>query len=498
MDLLNGFVTVFSGLSFVGVLLGTLFGMILGAIPGLTSTMALAILAPLTFGFDPLIAICMLMGIYIGGIAGGAISAISLNIPGTPASAATAIDGYKLVQQGKGQQALNLSFLASAIGGLFSGIILITAAPYIAKFGLKFSAPEYFALGILGITIIISISGQQLVKGIAVGLLGFMIATVGVDPVSGYIRYTFDNPNLSGGISYIPALIGLFGLSEVFIFTSDAIQKKKDALVGKTKMKFSEYKRLIGTLFRSSSIGTFIGAIPGAGADIASWASYDVATRFAKKNDKFGKGEIKGVVASEAANNANVGGALIPMTTFGIPGDGQTAMLIAFLLIQGFEPGPLLFQNNADFIWVMFASVLIANVLVFLFGISLSKVIIKIISQPMKIIYPCVIMFCLVGSFAVNNNLFDITIMFVFGILGFFLKKFNYPIAPLMLALILAPMIESNLRRGMVMYDNNFLLFFQRPIFIGILVLGVVLVISTLWLRRRTEAQANEDNIERT
>jgi putative tricarboxylic transport membrane protein len=497
MELLQGFLTVFSGFSIIAVLLGTLCGMILGAIPGLTSTMALAILAPLTFGFDPLIAICMLMGIYIGGIAGGSISAICLNIPGTPASAATAIDGYLLSKQGRSQQALNVSFLASALGGLFSGIILITAAPLIANFGLKFSAPEYFALGILGVAIIISISGAQIVKGMAVGLFGFMIATVGVDPVSGYMRYSFDNPNLSGGISYIPALIGLFGLSEVFIFAQNAINPKDNKLVGSMKMKAHEWKRLIGTLLRSSSIGTFIGAIPGAGADIASWASYDVATRLAKKDDKFGKGEMKGVVASEAANNANVGGALIPMMTFGIPGDGQTAMLIAFLLIQGFEPGPLLFQNNGDFVWAMFASVLIANVLVWIYGISLTKAIVKIISQPMKIIYPCVIMFCLVGSFAVNNNLFDLTIMIAFGILGFILKKFDYPIAPLMLALILAPMIESNLRRGLVMFDNNFLLFFQRPIFLGIIALGVLLIISTLWLRRNTSTTENDDLSER-
>ncbi|MBD1381992.1 tripartite tricarboxylate transporter permease [Metabacillus arenae] len=486
MELFQGFLTVFSGWTFFAVLIGTLFGMILGAIPGLTSTMALAILAPLTFGFDPIVAICMLMGIYIGGIAGGSISAICLNIPGTPASAATAIDGYCLSRQGESQKALNVSFLASAVGGLFSGAILITLAPYIAKVGLKFSSPEYFALGILGISIILSISGKQLVKGLAVALLGFMIATIGIDPISGFSRYTFENSNLTNGISYIPALIGLFGLSEVFSFVNDSYQSKSKNFKYRIKLKSFEWKRIMGTLFRSSSIGTFIGAIPGAGADIASWASYDVATRFAKKDDKYGKGELKGVVASEAANNANVGGALIPMMTFGIPGDGQTAMLIAFLLIQGLEPGPLLFQNNPDFVWAMFASVLIANVLVFLYGISLTNSIVKIISQPTKIIYPCVIMFCLIGSFAVNNNIFDIGMMCLFGVIGFLLKKFDYPIAPLMLALILAPMIESNLRRGLVMYENNFLMFFQRPIFLGILALGIILIISTLWLRKST------------
>lgn len=484
MDLVNGFFSMISGGAILGVLVGTLAGMILGAIPGLTSTMALAILAPLTFGFDPLLSICVLMGIYVGGIAGGSISAIALNIPGTPASAATSIDGYHLTKQGKGAKALNISFISSTIGGLLSGVVLISLAPTIAKFGLKFSSPEYFALGILGIAIIISISGSNLIKGLIVAVLGFMISTIGIDPVTGLSRFTLGDPNLTSGISYVPALIGLFGLSEVFSFYSPTAQTREN-LYKKVKWKDYKIKKLSGTLIRSSSIGTFVGAIPGAGADIASWASYDIATRFAKKGDKFGKGEIKGVVASEAANNANVGGALIPMLTFGIPGDGQTAMLIAFLLIQGIEPGPLLFQNNADFIWGLFASVLVANILVTVYGLSLSKFIIKIISQPTSIIYPSVIMFCIVGSFAVNNNFFDVVIMFIFGVLGFFLKKFDYPIAPLMLALILAPMIESNLLRGLVMYDNNFLMFFQRPIFITILLIGILLMGSSLYLRKK-------------
>src|SRR5699024_3210327 len=309
MELLQGFVTVLTTGGIFFILIGALVGFILGAMPGLTSTMALAILAPLTFGFDTLYALCMLMGVYIAGIAGGSIPAIALNIPGTPASAATALDGYALFKEGKGRSTLITSFWASGLGTIFSAFILVTLAPTIAKFGLLFSAPEYFALGMLGVTVIISISGKHIIKGMAAGLLGFMIAFVGTDPVSGVGRFTFDMYQLNGGISYVPALIGLFGLSEVFNFVENQI-KTQPVVKGQKNQKDS-WKKLIPTFLRSSSIGTAIGSIPGAGADIASWTSYDIAQKFRKKEDRFGKGEIKGVVASESANNANVGGALI-------------------------------------------------------------------------------------------------------------------------------------------------------------------------------------------
>ncbi|WP_026701873.1 tripartite tricarboxylate transporter permease [Salibacterium aidingense] len=484
MELLNGFVTVFTSGGIVFVILGALLGIILGALPGLTSTMALAILAPLTFGFDTLLALCMLMGVYIAGIAGGAVPAIALNMPGTPASAATAIDGYRLFKEGNQSNTLKMSFLVSGLGVIFSGIILVTLAPLIAQFGLLFSAPEYFALGMLGVTIIISISGKYMIRGIIAALIGFAIAFIGTDPTSGIPRFTFGMYELNGGISYIPALIGLFGLSEVFHFTENTI-KSRDISQQQNK-QMNNWKRFIPTFFRSSTIGTFIGSIPGAGADIASWTSYDVAQKFAKKGDKYGRGEMKGVIASESANNANVGGALIPMMTFGIPGDGQTAMLIAFLLIHGLDPGPLIFENQSTLVWAMFASVFLASLLVIIYGLSLSTLIIKIVNQPLMFIYPAVIMFCLVGAFAINNNIFDVYVMFCFGVLGFLMKKTEFPIPPLMLALILAPMIEKNLMRGLLIENGNFLMFFARPLFLTIMGIGIVMLIITLVLRKKT------------
>lgn len=487
MDLLQGFITTVTSGGIFLILIGALAGFVLGAMPGLTSTMALAILAPLTFGFDTVLALCMLMGVYIAGIAGGSIPAIALNIPGTPASAATALDGYPLFKEGKGRKTLITSFWASGLGTIFSALILVTLAPIIAKFGLLFSAPEYFALGMLGVTVIISISGKYMMKGIIAGLLGFMIAFIGTDPLSGVGRFTFGMYQLNGGISYIPALIGLFGLSEVFSFAENQVKGK--GLKTDHKDSKKSWKRLIPTFIRSSSIGTAIGSIPGAGADIASWTSYDIAQKFGKKEDRFGKGEIKGVVASESANNANVGGALIPMMTFGIPGDGQTAMLIAFLLIHGLNPGPLIFETHANLVWAMFASVFIASALVIIYGYLFSGVITKLVSQPLKVVYPIVIIFCIVGSYAISNNMFDMYVMVVFGVLGFLMKKFNFPIAPLMLALILAPMIEKNLRKGLLKFDNNFLLFFERPLFLTIMGIGALLLFLTFRLRKKAESE---------
>ncbi|MEW9672632.1 tripartite tricarboxylate transporter permease [Ammoniphilus sp. 3BR4] len=478
MDLLAGFSIALSFWPLLAIVGGVLAGLTLGALPGLTSTMALAVLMPLTFGMDPILSICMLIGIYVGGICGGSITAICINIPGTPASAATAIDGNALFKRGEGGKALFVSFLCSAIGGLFSAVILITLAPAVAKFGLKFGPPEYFALGLLGLTMVLSVSGKHLFKGLAATFIGLMIATIGVDPVSGFARYTAGSVNLQAGISYIPALIGLFGLSEMISnLTMKENKVEKAQTFDRIWIKWAELKQLGGTLLRSSSIGTAVGAIPGAGADIASWVSYDVAKRTAKKEERIGEGNIKGVAASEAANNANVGGALIPMMTFGIPGDGQTAVLIGALMISGMTPGPLLFEQHPDFVGAMMASVIIANILIFVFGISITRFLIKLIDQPTKIINPIIILLCLIGAFAINNSFFDVGITCLFGLLGVILKRYDYPLPPLILALILAPMIESNFRKGLTLTDGQFLLFFQRPLFLAL----IAIMILSLW-----------------
>jgi putative tricarboxylic transport membrane protein len=486
MEIISGFGTLFTTVGIIAVILGTLAGLVVGALPGLTSTMALAVLAPLTFGFETTTAICFLMGIYIGGIAGGCIPAICLNIPGTPASAATTLDGYPMVRQGRQKEALRAALISSGLGTALSCVVLVTVAPAVAAFGLKFSGPEYFALGSVGLIIVISVSGEHLVKGIVSGLLGLLFAFVGIDAVSGSTRFTFGIADLSSGLGFVPAIIGLFGLAEVIHQLSN-----KSSLSSISKGTLSErkprpWRELMPTQFRATAIGTLIGSIPGAGADIASWVSYDVNSKFAKKGDRWGNGEVKGVVASEAGNNANVGGALIPMTTFGIPGDGQTAMLIAFLLIHGLNPGPALIHESGDVVYAMFASVIVAGLILVAGGRIFAGVAENLIRVPTKVIYPIVVLLCIVGSYALSSNPFSILVMFAFGILGWFMIRAEFPVAPMVLAMILCPIIETNLRRGLVLAEGDFFAFFERPIVLGILCVGALLLAVTIWLRRRS------------
>lgn len=498
MDLLSGVSQLFSSGAVLAVVAGALLGLVIGALPGLTSTMALAVLAPLTFGFDTHLAVAVLIGVYVGGIAGGSIPAICLNIPGTPASAATAIDGYHLARQGRQQEALKAGLISSGVATALSCLVLVTVAPTVAAFGLRFSAPEYFALGLVGLVIVISVSGSKLLKGIASGLLGLLFAFVGIDAVSGTSRFTFGTSELASGLQFVPAIIGVFGMAEVLnqlgkSRTAFKVPVETGADPAATK---TPWRALVPTQLRASGIGTAIGSIPGAGADIASWVSYDVNSKFAKKGDRWGRGEIKGVVASEAGNNANVGGAMIPMVTFGIPGDGQTAMLIAFLLIHGLNPGPGLISESPDVVYGLFASVIIAGLFI-AFGAPLfAKAAGKIVAIPTQYIYPVIVVLCVVGAFAVSSNPFSVVVMVFFGVLGWLMIRGGYPVAPLVLGMILGPLIETNLRRGLVLSGNDFWSFFERPIVLGILGVGLALLVATLMLRRKNTLVEEEPKID--
>lgn len=487
MDFLSGLSLLVSSGAILAVLIGALLGLVVGALPGLTSTMALAVLAPLTFGFDTYLAIAVLIGVYVGGIAGGSIPAICLNIPGTPASAATAIDGYPLAREGRQKEALRAGLTSSGIATALSCIVLVTVAPAVAAFGLRFSAPEYFALGVVGLVIVVSVSGRNLLKGIASGMLGLLFAFVGIDAVTGSTRFTFGMSELSSGLQFVPAIIGVFGLAEVLNqLGKRGIQPPVQRPGRETRSgKAVSWRSLVPTQLRGSLIGTGIGSIPGAGADIASWVSYDVNSKFAKKGDRWGRGEIKGVVASESGNNANVGGAMIPMVTFGIPGDGQTAMLIAFLLIHGLNPGPSLIQESGDVVYVLFASVVVAGIFIALGGRWFANIAERVVAIPTQYIYPVIVALCVVGAFAVSSNPFSIVVMVAFGVIGWLMIRGGYPVAPLVLGMILGPLIETNLRRGLVLSGNDFWSFFERPIVLGILGIGLVLLIATLVLRRK-------------
>jgi putative tricarboxylic transport membrane protein len=481
MELLQALPNILDFRVLIILILGVAVGISIGALPGLTATMGVALILPMTFGMDPVVGILLLVGVYFGAIYGGSIAAILLNTPGTPSSAATALDGYPLAKKGQALKALTVSTVSSAIGGVLSVVILILVAPKLAQFALKFSAPESFALAIFGLSIISGIAGKYPIKGFIMGFLGLLIASIGMDPVGGFPRFNFGSTNLMGGVNFIVIMIGLFAASEAFqtiedSFKSGEVLKIKD----KANLKWSEFKSLIVTILRSTGIGTFIGMIPGAGGDISCFVAYGEAKRFAKKDEKFGEGELKGVAASEAANNATTGGAMIPLLTLGIPGDAVTAVMLGALMVQGLQPGPLLFVENATLVYTLFIGMILANLLILIIGLPAIRLFVKVLSIPKIYIAAIILILCVVGSFALGNNMFDVWVMLIAGLIGYFLKKHDYPPSPLILALILGPMMESNLRRSLVLADGDWTVFVTRPISAILIALAVLTLFNPL------------------
>lgn len=455
------------------IALGTLGGLIIGALPGLTATMGVALLIPLTFSMTPIMGINMLIGIYIGGIYGGCVSAILLRTPGTPASAATVLDGYPMAQAGEAGKALGMATIASAIGGLFAAVVLATLAPQLASIALEFGAPEYFALALFGLTVIATLSGD-LLKGAISGALGILIACVGADPISGVLRYTFGLHGFASGFSFTPALIGLFALSEVFT-QMEKLAKGKSKILNVTGRWPSrqDMKDSKSALIRGSIIGTIIGIIPGTGSGTASWISYNDARRSSPTPEKFGTGFAPGIAATESANNAVCAAALIPLLALGIPGDVVTAVLMGGLMIQGLAPGPMLFQNNPEIVVGIFGGTFIATIFMFIFGMALIPVFSRILLIPKRFLAVSIVIFCFIGSFAINLNPVDLYTMVGFGVLGWAMQKFGFSQAALCIALILGPMMEANLRRGLLQTGDDIIAFASGPITILFLVLTI-------------------------
>jgi putative tricarboxylic transport membrane protein len=460
-------------------------GIVLGVLPGLTATMGVALLLPVTFGMNPISGILLLVGVWFGAIYGGSITAILLRTPGTPSSAATALDGYEMTKNGQAYKALTISTVSSSIGGVLSVIVLILVAPQLAAFALKFSAPESFALALFGLSVISSVSGTSVIKGLMAGFIGLLIATIGIDPIGGFPRFTFGSSNLMGGISYIPILIGLFAASEAFRSVEDIFKTSISVkAIEKVKLTWSEFKRLIIVILRSSGLGIFIGFIPGAGGDIASFVAYGEAKKFSKKPEEFGKGNPEGVAAPEAANNACTGGDMIPMLTLGIPGDAVTAVMLGALMVQGLQPGPLLFTNHADIVYTLFVGMLLANLLILLYGFLGIRIFTKILSIPKVVLTPIILVLCIVGSYALGNNFFDVWIMLIAGIIGYFMNRYDISTSPVILALILGPMLEANLRRSLVLSNGDISIIFTRPISLTLIALAILTLFYPLLMKK--------------
>ena len=464
---------------------GTGVGIFIGAMPGLSVNMGLALLFPITFSVGGLGGIVMLLGIYCGAIYGGSITAILLKTPGTPASAATTLDGYPMViVHGQPGRALSISTTASTFGGIFSCICLIFFAPLLAKVALQFSKPEYFALAIFGISMITSVSTGSILKGLIGCLIGLFIATIGLDAMSGMERFTLGTLYLSGGISFMPILIGLFALSQVFLNVEDLLKDqgpKKVVKIDSVLPSFKDFKLTLATLFRSSFIGTFIGCVPGTGGDISSWISYDQAKRWAKDKSQFGKGDPRGIAASESGNNSIVGGAFIPVLTLGIPGDGATAIILGALMVHGLQPGPLLFVNNAVDVYTIFIGMLAANIAMGLFGFSLIRVFVKVVNVPKVILLPIIVVMAVIGTYSYNNSMNDVYIMLAAGIIGFFMAKTNVGVPGVIIGIILGSLAEQNFTGSLIMSDGSLSIFATSPICAVFLVLSIISLLSPLY-----------------
>ena len=485
LDLLQqGFEAVFTLQIFGLVLFGTVVGIIFGAIPGLTSTMAVALFLPITYTLGPAAGISLLVALFIGGTSGGLISAILLKIPGTPASVATTWDGGPMMERGEGAKALGLGVVFSFLGTIVSIVALVFIAPTLAKMALSFGPHEYFGIAIFSLTLIASLSSGSMVKGIFSGLIGFMFATVGIAPVDAIPRFTFGQVNLNGGFEILTVLIGVFAIAEI-IKVAEEVKYEKKATIKQVSMKgikgfgfsMAEFYAQGWNFVRSSLIGIGIGILPGIGAGTSNILSYIAAKKQSKTPEKFGKGINDGVVASETANNAGIGGAMIPLLTLGIPGDAVTAMMLGGFMIHGIQPGPLLFVSQGALVYTIFAALIVSSVMMLVCEFYGMRIFVKLLAVPKNILLPIILVLCVVGAFGLGSRIFDIWTILIFGLIGYGFVKFGIPQAPFIIGFILGPMAETNLRRGLMLSDNNFMDFLTQPIsgtFIGLAGLSIV------------------------
>ncbi len=460
---------------------GTLLGIFIGAMPGMSSVMGLSIMLPFTFQFHGYGGIMMLLGVFCGSIYGGSISATLMNTPGTAASAATCLDAYPMaVEQRQPGRALSISTFSSLIGGLFSCVVLVFGATYLAKVALNFQSPEYFALAVFGISIITGVSGKSIVKGLMGGIIGLLFSTVGVDNFTGIARFTFGSSFMKGGLGMVPILIGVFAFAQALKTVEEKYNEKpitEKVVIERVFPLKSDLKRIWSTILRSAILGTFIGAVPGTGGDIASWVGYNEAKRWSKHPEEFGHGAPEGIAGSEAANNAIAGGALVPLLALGIPGDAGTAVMMGALTMMGIVSGPLLFVESPEQAYSIFIGLFVANIFMGLFGFCLIKWTAKVINVPNKYLVPVIITFCISGTFALNRYLEEVYLMLIMGIIGYFLIKMDFAMPSIILGLVLGGLAEKNARRGLDILSGGESVW-NHPIAIAFIVLSIISIVS--------------------
>jgi len=480
---MDAVLAVFSPDVIFPVLMAMTFGIFVGGLPGLTATMAVALIIPISYYMTPLAGLGMVLGVSFTSIFSGDIPATFLRIPGTPASGAAALDGFELAKKGKGSLALTLDLFCSAFGGLIGILLLILVAPPLANFALQFTNFEYFWLGLFGLSMSAVLSKGNMVKGLTSAVLGLAISTIGIDVTTGFPRYTFSNIELMDGLGFIPVMIGLFGISEVLKRVQQGASKLQlPPITEKVKISPLEALRIIWqnkwTFIKSAFVGTFVGALPGAGADIASWVAYGVEKKTSRDSEDFGKGNIKGVIAPTSANNAALGGTWIPALVFGVPGDTITAIVLGAMLMYGLKPGPLIFIESPDLVNGVFSIAILANILLIPIGYLGIKAFAFVLKMKTSVVLTAVVLFSMIGSFAIRNSYFDIYVMLLFGFIGFMFERLAVPLAPMILGLILGPMVEDNLRVGLIKTGGSMDQFFTRPISLVLFILIVLVFLG--------------------
>ncbi|OSP54587.1 tripartite tricarboxylate transporter permease [Pseudoruegeria sp. SK021] len=478
----SAFVELTTPMMMFHVVWATLLGIIVGSLPGLTATMGVALLTSLTYSLDRDAAILVLICMYVGAIYGGSRSAILLNIPGTPASAATSLDGYPLARQGKAAYAMGLATVGSVLGTLVGIVLLVLLAPPLAEAAIRFGSFEFFWLAVFGVVI----SGQltadgNVQKGYIAGILGLMVAMIGSDGIHAHVRFNFGIAELNGGIGLIPAMVGAFGFAEVLT----AMSSPPGKVVATKKGEKGALPRLIDlwkyrlTILRSGVIGTVVGILPGVGEDIGAWASYAAARRSSKEADQFGKGSHEGLIAAETGNSAVVPGSLIPALTLAVPGSAASAVLIAALFIHGIRPGPMIMIEAPEFIYLVAVMLLFATLAILVLGLFLTPVFVRVLKVPHAYLMPVVFTLCVIGPYAISQRLFDVWVMVVFGVIGFVMRKMDYPMAPLVLGIILGDLMDKSLRRGLILSNGDVAPFFTRPICAAFVLIIVVSILSS-------------------
>lgn len=472
------------------VVLGTVLGITMGAIPGLTGAMLIALTLPLTFNMDPVNAFILLISMYVGAVSGGLITATLLRMPGTPASIMTTMDGYPMARAGKAGRALGLGITASFVGGFVSWLFLISLSGPIARYSTKLGPFDFFALVLLAFVLIASVGGKSMSRAFLSASLGVLASLPGIDKATGNLRLTFGFEELSGGFKLLPVLIGMFAISQIISDLSRIDEKITVIPVKRTRdmfFKLKDWKDQAFNLIRSSVIGTWVGILPGIGANIGSVSAYSAAKSMANPEEqaKFGKGSEVAIVASESANNATIGGALIPLISLGIPGSVIDAILLGGLLIHGLQPGPLLFQQNPEMVYTIMGAMFVSNVFMFVFMLVAVRSIARLAAMPRSLLMPVILVFCIIGSFALSTRMFDVWTMLFFGLLGFAFEKMKIPLAPFVIGFILAPIAEENLQMGLMASNGSFLPLIQNPVSLIFVTASVALLSIPLYKRYR-------------